>query len=158
MGADIFPAAAGGSAFVCKQSTRGQLALPTAGPVTISAPTGSWGSWVQVVSSSASEYYLCAIAAWGGSSNTGWFLRVEVGYGAAGAEQTLGEVIIAPYAETAYSTPTWWMCSGVEQFDGRLRVPISTRIAVRGTAPGAPSTQSLSAMVLATPYTSIEGN
>lgn len=161
MGAGIFPASAGGAAFVCKQSVAGQLALPTAAgaAVSLTAGRGTWGSWAQVVSSSAAEYYLTGVTAWGVTNTASQHhLRIQVGAGAAAAETVLGEVVIPPRIETVYSTPNSWYCTGSEPFLAPLRVPISTRLAVRGLAWGAASSLGASVMVLAVPYTSIEGN
>lgn len=160
MGAGIFPASAGGAAFVCKQSVAGQLALPTAAGAAVSLTAGrdTWGSWAQVVSSSAAEYYLTGVTAWGGLNRPSHHLRVQVGIGAAGAESVLGEVVVPPLADNSYNSPVYWQCSGTQLFVGPLRVPISTRIAVRGLAWGASSSLGASVMVLAVPYTSIEGN
>ena len=162
MGAGIFPASAGGAAFVCKQSVAGQLALPatTGAAVSLTAMAGTWGSWAQVVSSTVAEYYLTGVTAWGVTDRASHHLRVQVGIGAAGAESVLGEVVVPPLVEFSYSSPAYWQCSGTQLFVGPLRVPISTRIAVRGLAPGVVSSHGLGAsvMVLAVPYTSIEGN
>ncbi len=162
MGAEIFPASAGGAAFVCKQSVAGQLALPTAAgaAVSLTAGGGTWGSWAQVVSSTVAEYYLTGVTAWGVANFASHHLRVQVGIGAAGAESVLGEVVVPPLADNSYNSPVHWQCSGTQLFVGPLRVPISTRIAVRGNAYGVASSLALGAsvMVLAVPYTSIEGN
>jgi hypothetical protein len=160
VGASIFPATGGGSAFVCKQSTAGQLALPTAAGagVSVTAPDSSWGSWAQVVASSAAEYFLTGVTVWGAPKPTAHHLRIQVGSGSAGSETTLGEVVVPPSILVAYSTPTGWACSGTELFAAPLRVPISTRIAVRGMVYNVTGTLAASLMVLAVPYTAIEGN
>lgn len=152
MGSSIFPASNAGR-LVCKQSTAGQLGLPTTGAVVISGSHTAWPAWAQLVASTAAEYYLTGLTAWAESSVVAHYLRVQVGTGAAGAETVMGEVVL-PAALDGNN----YRVAGHGVFAAPLRIPISTRVAVRAWVPGAAAGLSVVLMALATPYAAVEGN
>ena len=152
MGSSIFPASNAGR-LVCKPSTAGQLGLPTTGAVVISASNSAWPAWSTLLASTAAEYYLTGLTAWATYSAVAYYLRIQVGTGAAGAETVMGEVVLP--TDLAGSN---YRAAGHGVFAAPLRIPISTRLAVRAWVPGAAAGLSTVLMALATPYAAVEGN
>lgn len=83
------PNAAGTVRTVSKANTASQTTLA----LSYTAGAGAFGSWAQVVASSAVEYYVVGVVAHGSfSGSAGGFIQgLQVGIGGAGSEVTIGE-------------------------------------------------------------------
>ena len=139
---------------VAKAATLSQIVLPNSGGTSVTAGSAAYGSWAQVVASSAAEYYIVgAHFVTNHSGGTGVYdYLLDIGTGGSGSETVLATES-AGYAWTASGT-----AYGVLDFrlTVPLRVPVSSRIAVRAYGPSGSIT--LSGWLKAVVYTAVEGN
>lgn len=155
MGVDVV--GLGPARFATKQNTAGQVEL-TSVTATDGGVADAYGSWVQVTASTATEYYIVAVAVFGpvGSVSNYGSVTVDVGRGGAGSEVSVGTAIAV--GATPAGSPTNMGPGGVGPLFAASRVSSGSRLAVRVKVSGGASGSGFRVTVLAVPYVNVDGN
>lgn len=140
---------------VTKQNIAGETYL-SATANTNAGSAGAFGSWVEIASSTGSEYAITSLAIYAPAGPTSSQVPVvtSVGYGGAGSEVQLGQYLTLFSSIQSGSTSTW---GGTLQVPTPWRVAAGSRLAVRvAFAQAANATYTIYVGVI--PWASLEGN